>query len=410
MTATLYSGGLLFNGEGEVRDGQAVLVEDGRIAEVAAAGSFDGFAGTVVDTSGATLMPGLIDCHVHLCLGAEGDPGTAADKLLPGQITMKALERAQATLAGGVTAVRDCGGKDFLEFAVRDACNDGRQLGPTIRASGQVICMTGGHGNRNGRVADGVDEVIRAVREQVHAGADLIKIMATGGVMTPGVDPEDAHYTAEEMAAGVAEGRRFRRRSASHAQGSEGILNAVRAGITSIEHGIFMTEECVTEMLARGTYVVPTLAAVRNIVEMKGSVPDYVIEKAERVDGRHRESILMFYEAGGRIAMGTDAGTPFNRHGENAQELALMVAIGIAPADALRFATSAAADLMGLDGAGRIAPGAAADLLLIAGNPAEDIAMAADRANHRLVVKRGSAVGAAPTDQAAPFAGRIAAF
>ncbi len=410
MTTTLYSGGRLFDGENAPLDGQAVLVEDTAIRRVAPRPEFDGFAGEVVDTSGATLMPGLIDCHVHLCLGAEGDPGTAADKLLPGQTTMKALERAQATLAGGITAIRDCGGKDFLEFAVRDACNDGRQLGPTIRAAGRMICMTGGHGNRMGRVADGLDEVIRAVREQIQAGSDLIKIMATGGVMTPGVDPEDAHYTAEEMAAGVAEGRRFHRRSASHAQGSEGILNAVRAGITSIEHGIFMTDECVAEMLDQGTYLVPTLAAVHNIVRMKGSVPDYVIEKAERVSERHRQSIATFYEAGGRIAMGTDAGTPFNQHGENAQELALMVGIAIQPLDALRFSTSAAADLVGLEQEGRIAEGHFADLLVVEGDPLADIAMVAESVNHRLVVKRGLAVTRSASGRLAPLANRMAAF
>ena len=163
----LYRGGAVFDGEHPPAIGRAVLVSDDKIEKIAPVAAFEGFDGEIIDTSGATLMPGLIDCHVHLCLGAEGDPGTTADKLLPGQMTMKALERAQATLAGGTTAIRDCGGKDFLEFAVRDACNDGRQLGPTIRASGQVICMTGGHGSRSGRVADGIDEVVRAVREQI---------------------------------------------------------------------------------------------------------------------------------------------------------------------------------------------------------------------------------------------------
>ena len=185
----LYKGGAVFDGENGLTEGRAVLVEDDRIRRLAPEAEFDGFDGEVVETTGQTLIPGLIDAHVHLCLGAEGDPGTAADKLLPGQMTMKALERAQMTLAGGVTAIRDCGGKDFLEFAVRDACNDGRQLGPTIRASGRVICMTGGHGNRSGRIADGLEEVVKAVREQIQAGSDLIKIMATGGVMTPTTPP-----------------------------------------------------------------------------------------------------------------------------------------------------------------------------------------------------------------------------
>jgi len=407
----LYSGGALFDGAHEPVNGQAVLVEGDRIERVAPIGEFDGFAGEIVDTSGATLLPGLIDCHVHLCLGAEGDPGTAAEKLLPGPMTMKALERAQATLAGGITAIRDCGGRDYLEFAVRDACNDGRQLGPTIRASGRVICMTGGHGNRAGRIADGVDEVVRAVREQIHAGADLIKIMATGGVMTPGVDPEDAHYSPEEIAAGIAEGKRFRRRSASHAQGTQGILNAVLGGVDSVEHGIFMTEACIEAMLERGTYLVPTLAAVRNILAMKGKgIPDYAIEKSERVFARHEQSVRMFYEAGGKIAMGTDAGTPFNRHGENARELEHMVEIGISAIDALRISTAAGADLLDLADEGRIRDGGFADLLLVEGDPAADIRMVARRENHRLVVKRGLAVSRRSFGVVGALGQRIAAF
>ncbi|MFP6709086.1 MAG: amidohydrolase family protein [Alphaproteobacteria bacterium] len=407
----LYTGGLLFRGAGDIIEGQAVLVEGGQVAKVAPAGEFDGFSGAAIDTSGGTLMPGLFDCHVHLCLGAEGDPGTAADKLLPGQITMKALERAQRTLAGGVTAIRDCGGKDFLEFAVRDAVNGGQQMGPTIRASGKVICMTGGHGSRNGRIADGIDEVVRAVREQIHAGSDLIKIMATGGVMTPGVNPEDAHYTAEEIAAGISEGRRFNKRSASHAQGRDGILNAVRGGISSIEHGIFMDDICVREMLAQGTYLVPTVAALRNILENKGNgIPDYVIEKTERISENHRRSIQMYYAAGGNIAMGTDAGTPFNKHGANAMELEFMADLGVKPIDALCFGTSASADLMGLDDQGQVAVGMAADFLIVEGNPGEDIKMASRLENHRLVIKGGVVVYGQNASAAGPAFGRMAAF
>ncbi len=406
----LYSGGGVFDGDRMLPDGTAVLAEGPRVVAIAPAGEFDGFAGETVDTTGGTLLPGLIDCHVHLCLGAEGDPGGAGDKLMPGQMVMKALERAQASLAGGITAVRDCGGKDFLEFAVRDACNQGRFLGPSIRASGRVICMTGGHGNRNGRIADGVDEVVKAVREQVHAGSDLVKIMATGGVMTPGVNPEDAHYSAEEMAAGIGEAKRFHKRTASHAQGAEGVLNATRGGVDSIEHGIFLTEKCVEEMVERGTFLVPTLAAIRNIIARKDEVADYVIEKSLRVEGAHRRSIKMFYDAGGKIAMGTDAGTPFNQHGANAQELAYMVDVGISPIDALRMSTSAAAELVDLPDEGHIAEGAFADLLVVEGDPTRDIAMAADKENHRMVVKRGVPVSARSLALATTARQAMAAF
>ena len=409
-TKVLYTGGAVFDGDRMLPDGTAVLAEGARVVAVASAGEFDGFVGEIVDTTGGTLLPGLIDCHVHLCLGAEGDPGGAGDKLMPGQLVMKALERAQASLAGGITAIRDCGGKDFLEFAVRDACNQGRFLGPSIRASGRVICMTGGHGNRNGRIADGVDEVIKAVREQVHAGSDLVKIMATGGVMTPGVNPEDAHYSAEEMAAGIGEAKRFHKRTASHAQGAEGVLNATRGGVDSIEHGIFLTEKCVEEMVERGTFLVPTLAAIRNIIARKDEVADYVIEKSLRVEGAHRRSIKMFYDAGGKIAMGTDAGTPFNQHGANAQELAYMVDVGISPIDALRMSTSAAAELVDLPDEGHIAEGGFADLLVVEGDPTRDIAMAADKENHRMVVKRGVPVSARSLALATTARQAMAAF
>lgn len=270
--------------------------------------------------------------------------------------------------------------------------------------------MTGGHGNRIGRVADGVGEVVKAVREQVHAGADLVKIMATGGVMTPGVDPEDAHYSAEEMAAGIAEGHRFHKSCASHAQGAEGILNAVRGGIDSIEHGIFLTEHCIEAMLERGTYLVPTLSALANILaSAERGIPDYIVDKARRVSEHHRRSIKKFYEAGGKIAMGTDSGTPFNHHGDNAQELGYMVDIGISPMDAITISTSNAAALMRLEGEGVVKEGATADLLVVEGNPLESIAAVAERRNHRFVLKRGRVVAGSEAPAAVGPGAAIAA-
>jgi imidazolonepropionase-like amidohydrolase len=382
----------IVDGIGGTLTQHGVLVEGARIARVAPITEFEGYQGEeVVLDEASTLLPGLIDCHVHLCFDAEPNPGEATEKMRPGAVAVRALANAQRSLSGGITAIRDCGGKDYLEFAARDACNRGQFQGPTIRASGRMICMTGGHGNRFGRVADGIEDVVKAVREQVHAGSDLVKIMATGGVMTPGVDPEDAHYSAEEMAAGIAEGHRFHKPCASHAQGTEGILNAVRGGIDSIEHGIFLSDKCIEEMLERRTYLVPTLSALKNILAAGDQgIPEYVLEKATRVSETHQRSIKTFYEAGGRIAMGTDAGTPFNHHGENAQELRYMVDVGISPMDAITFSTANAADLMRLEKTGRIQEGAVADLLVVQGNPLEDIDVVADSAGHRLVVKRGA--------------------
>ena len=389
----LFRGGRIFDGRQALAEGFAVLVDGARIARVAPQDAFAGYAGPVVDTTGCTLLPGLIDCHVHLCYTGSADPRATLQKMGTGQIVLTMLANAGRTLAGGVTAVRDCGGKDHLEFAVRDAIEQGTFRGPTIRAAGRMICMTGGHGNVLARVADGCDEVVKAVREQVHAGCDLVKIMATGGVMTPGVDPRDAHYSAAEITAGVHEAKRFRRRTASHAQGTQGILNAVRAGIDSIEHGIYMDEQCLEEMLAAGTFLVPTVAAVQNILRNadSGAIPPYAVEKARAVAERHRSSFRLYHRAGGRIAMGTDAGTPFNRHGENAQELAFMVEWGMTPAEALTAATTRGAELMGLEAAGVIADGMAADLLLVRGDPTAEIAAAADPLNHVAVYKNGTA-------------------
>ena len=393
--STLYAGGNVFDGDGNLTEGHGVLVEDDRIARIAPVGEFDGFDGEKVDTSGGTLLPGLFDCHVHLCMDASGDPATVMDKLTDAAITMGALERAQINLRSGITSVRDCGGKDYLEFAVRDACNRRTFQGPTIHAAGRMICMTGGHGNRVGRVADGCDEVIKAVREQVHAGSDLVKIMATGGVMTPGVNPEDAHYSAEEMAAGIHEAHRFHKHTASHAQGRDGILNAVRGGIDSIEHGIFMDDKCIEEMKESGTYLVPTLAAVKNIIANKDNgIPAYAVEKSIRVTEFHQASVKAFYKAGGKIAMGTDAGTPFNTHGNNALELLYMTEVGMSTTDALIASTANAADLVRDDSRGRIKEGAYADLLIVNGNPVDDITMVSDKSNHRAVVKYGEPVTA----------------
>ncbi len=386
----LFKGGLVFDGKGEMLEGVGVLIEKGWIKSVAPVDDFAGFNGQIVDTSNATLLPGLIDCHVHLCYKGSADPSAALAKLSPGEITLTALENAQLSLSRGITSVRDCGGKDYLEFPVRDAIRRGIFLGPTIHASGKMICMTGGHGNRWGWVADGREEVVKAVREQIHAGCDMVKIMATGGVMTAGVNPEDAHYSAEEMASGIHEAKRFHKRTASHAQGTEGILNAVRGGIDSIEHGIFMNQQCVEEMLESDTFLVPTLSALRNILDnADNGIPAYIVEKTQRVAAHHRNSVQAYYKAGGKIAMGTDAGTPFNRHGENAQELKYLVEYGMDEKDALKAACYNGADLMGLSEQGYIAEGAIADLLLVKANPLEDITMVSDYANHLSVYKGG---------------------
>lgn len=406
----LISGGLLFDGCNPPVPDHAVLIEGARISRVAPAGEFEGYAGRRIDSAGQTLMPGLIDCHVHLTFGSEPDMAGIVQRLSLPELALKTLENARDTLAGGVTSARDCGGRDFVEIIVRDVIRAGRQPGPTLRCAGRLICMTGGHGRWVGREADGVEEVQKAVRETIRGGADCIKIMATGGVTTPNVDPLVAHFLPEEIAAGIAEAHRLGLKAASHAQGAGGIANALAAGVDSIEHGFELDEAVIERMVAAGTFLVPTLSATACLLATPDErVPDYVIEKATRYNAMHEDSVRRFVAAGGRVAMGTDAGTPFNRHGENGQELKHLVRIGMTPLAALRAATSEAAELLDLPGRGVIEDGAFADLLLVDGDPASDIGCAADRSHHRLVIKGGAPFRKEPASRqdAQIVAGRV---
>ena len=266
--------------------------------------------------------------------------------------------------------------------------------GPRVLAAGKIVCMTGGHGWWIGREADGPDEVRKAVREQIKDGADVIKLMATGGVMTPGVEPGAAQLSEEELTAGVEEALKAGRRTASHAQGSSGILAAVRAGIHSIEHGFYMTDQIVTLMRARGTFFSATLAAGRGLADAPpGTIPDWAQAKARAVAIAHLESFRRAHAAGVKLVLGTDAGTPFNYHGKNARELELMVEAGLSPAEGLIAATRNGADLLGvLDEVGTIEAGKQADLLLVRGDATRDVKSILADGGILAVVKSGRLV------------------
>jgi imidazolonepropionase-like amidohydrolase len=381
-------GATLIDGTGaEPLRGRAVVVEGGRIAAVVDAAQAP--RGDRMDLAGHTLLPGLINCHVHLCLGAEADPVRPLREEPASVTTIRALVRARETVEAGVTTVRDLGGRDYVEMAVRRAVNEGWAPGPRILAAGKAICMTGGHGWWIGRETDGPDDARKAVREQLKQGADVIKLIATGGVMTPGVEPGASQLTRDEMRAAIDEARKAGRRTAAHAQGSEGIADAVEAGITTVEHGIFLTEEIVARMKARGAYLVATLNAPAAISAggLAAGIPDYMVRKSDAVVPPHVASFQLARERGVAIAAGSDAGTPLNAHGAYAAELELMVKYGMSPLEAIRAATSVAAEALGLGSeTGRIAPGLAADLLVVAGNPADRIQALGDV---RMVLARG---------------------
>jgi imidazolonepropionase-like amidohydrolase len=391
MDAVVLTGAALIDGSGvEPVRGRAVVVESGRISRIVDAARAP--RGRSIDLSGCTLLPGLINCHVHLCFGGEPDPVRAVRDEPHALTAIKALRRARESLEAGVTTLRDLGGRDYVELAVRRAIAEGIFPGPRILGAGRPVCMTGGHGHWVGREADGPDDVRKAVREQLKAGADVIKLIATGGVMTPGVEPGSPQLTLEEMRAAVAEAVKAGRRTAAHAQGSTGIADAVEAGITTIEHGVFLTDEIIAAMKRRGVFLVPTLAAPAAISAggLAAGIPDYMVRKSDAVVAAHVASFRRAHEAGVRIAAGADSGTPLNFHGSLLPELELMVEHGMTPLGALHSATSVAADALGLGGeTGRIAEGYAADLLAVAGQPAERIGALSDV---RLVLARGAII------------------
>jgi imidazolonepropionase-like amidohydrolase len=357
----------------------SVLVEDRRIAWVGPSAQAPPVGdGLVVDGRGHTLLPGLINCHAHLCNDGAADlfAQVVNDSVPMG--TIRAVLNSRVGLRAGITTVRDCGAASQIALEIGKATDAGLIEGPTVRAAGRVVTMTGGHGHFIGREADGPDEVRKAVRAEIKGGAHFIKVMATGGVLTPGVDPSQTAFQPEELCAAVEEAHKAGRAIASHAIGGAGIKNALRAGIDSVEHGFYLDDESVDLALKNESYMVPTLIAVDQIVQhgAAGGIPDWVVRKAESEAGHHRESFALAVRSGMRIAAGTDAGTPFNPHGDLALELAKMVEFGLTPMQAIVSATSSAASLLRMDHLiGTVAVGKDADLLLVPGDPTVDISV-----------------------------------
>jgi imidazolonepropionase-like amidohydrolase len=373
---TAFMNGKVFVGDGKVMEHATVLVEGDRIVKVGKGKTTVPRGAAKIPLDGGMLFPGFIDCHVHLCLDGSPDPVATLMKDPAPITTLKASGFAHKTLMSGVTMVRDLGGRDGIDLCLRDAIRSGLTLGPRMLVSRQMVCMTGGHGWPFGREADGPDEVRKAAREQIRGGADLVKFMATGGVMTPGVEPGASQLTQEELRAGIEEAHKGGRKTATHAMGTEGILNALRAGIDSIEHGVYMNEEAISFMKKKGIPFIPTLSALFHI-EKKGveaGIPAYAVEKTRRVKPHHLNSIHMAREAGVMVAAGTDAGTPFNEHGQNVLEMIFLAEQGYSPADALRAGTSMAAKVLGVEkDFGTVQEGKVADLVVINGNPLEDM-------------------------------------
>ena len=379
MTRVVLRGGQVFDGTGADPAAADVAIEDGRI--VGLGSGLDG--DEEVDVRDRTVLPGLFDCHTHVTI-SNVDLWGAVQRPFSMQF-FDAARNLQATLAIGITTIRDAGGADL---GIKQAVADGLIAGPRLHISISMLSQTGGHGDdwypsgaevpfigphpgRPSGVVDGVDEVRRKVRELHRAGADVIKVATSGGVLSARDDPRHAHFRPAELEALVEEATAAGMFVMAHAQGADGIKNAVRAGIRSIDHGIYLDDEAIELMLAKGTWFVPTLVAPQGVldaVDAGVSLPPAVVDKARMVIDIHREAFRRAVEAGVRIAMGTDSGvTP---HGRNLRELELMAAGGMAPGAVLEATTRSAAELMGLDAdLGTIEEGKLADLVVIGGDP-----------------------------------------
>ncbi|WP_058366117.1 metal-dependent hydrolase family protein [Haloparvum sedimenti] len=347
-----------------------VAVEDGEIVAVGDLGRGE----SETDVSGKVVAPGLIDAHVHVMMDGRPDVASATDESAY-EAAYRATENLSAALRVGVTTVRDLGARDTLALDAARMVEEGVVDGPRVLACGQNVIMTGGHGHWFGREADGPAEVRKAAREQLHRGADVIKCMATGGVLTEGAVTGAPELTPDELEALVEAAEPTNTPTAAHAHGDEGIRNAVEAGITSIEHGTFMSAETAELMADEGTYWVPTASALHGIVEngVEAGIPESAVEKAEVSAEHFADAWDRALEAGVTIAMGTDAGTPFNDFADIPQEMVHMVEYGLSPAEALEAATVNAADLLGLDDVGRVAEGHRADLVVLDADPNEDV-------------------------------------
>ena len=376
--------------------GALLEIREGKVSYTGPASDWSGAgAGDVLelDLDGQYVLPGLIDCHVHLSGSGEADSQFYAPA---GAMALKILKNAQRNLAAGITTVRDLGGWSELEFDVRRAIQRGEFAGPRMCLAGRFISITeAGAEYYSGmyRVADGVDEVRKAVREQVKNGADVIKMGVTGAVLVESGVPGTTHFNEDEVCALVDEAKKFGKRVAAHAHGIDGVRKAVQAGINTLEHGTYLYQDprLIQHMAQQGIFLVPTLKVGWDIIHAKDStIPPWIMDKNKATQGEAASSLKMAYEAGVPIAMGSDVGTPLNYHGENALEVYWMKQVGMSAMDALVSATGNAARALGWEHwLGTLEEGKVADLIVYDKNPLEDLRVLADKTNLQFVIKDG---------------------
>ena len=382
-SVVLHAGHVLDVKTGKLLADQTLVIEDGKIVSIGSASEAKPPANAVrIDLPNATILPGLIDAHTHLTY----DPKFGYEELgvSIARETLIGAKNARRTLEAGFTTVRNVGADGYSDVALRDAINAGDVPGPRMLVSGPALGITGGHCDNNllpyeyhavgDGVADGIAAVQHKVRENIKYGSDLIKICATGGVLSRGDDPQASQYTLEEMKAIVADAHRLGRKVAAHAHGAQGILWASEAGVDSIEHGSYIDDAAIAEMKKNGTYLVPTLYLADWFLENaeKNHVPDFLLVKAKAVMPASRKNVAHAFASGVKVAFGTDAAV--YPHGLNAREFAVMVKLGLTPLQAIQSATVNAADLLGWPGkVGSLDPGAWADIVAVDGDPLKDV-------------------------------------
>lgn len=396
VTTFVHAGHLLDVKSGKMLDNVVVTIKGDRISGVSTSGQVP-TGGNVIELPNATLLPGLIDAHTHLTY----DPNFGYQELgvsIPKEALIGA-KNARITLEAGFTTVRNVGARGYTDIALRDAINEGMVPGPRMIASGPPLSITGGHCDQNllpyewhatsDGAADGVEAVQHKVREIIKYGADVIKICATGGVLSKGDDPQASQYTLEEMKAIVADAHRLGRKVAAHAHGAQGIAWAAEAGVDSIEHGSYIDDNAIKIMKEHGTYLVPTQYLgdwMRENAARIGLPPMYA-EKMKTVTAAMRQNVGKAIRSGVKIALGTDAAV--YPHGLNAHEFEVYVKLGMTPLQSIQTGTVNAADLLGWsDRVGSIEQGKFADMIAVDGDPIKDITLL----QHPVFVMKGGAV------------------
>ncbi|MCU1256011.1 MAG: Pro-Hyp dipeptidase [Candidatus Angelobacter sp.] len=380
----IHAGHLLDVKNGKMLDNVTVVIDGDKITSVSGGGgaqSENQGGARGINLPNATLLPGLIDAHTHLTF----DPNFGYQELgisIPKEALIGA-KNARITLEAGFTTVRNVGASGYTDIALRDAINEGMVPGPRIMASGPALSITGGHCDQNllpyewhaksDGAADGVEGVQHKVREIIKYGADVIKVCATGGVLSKGDDPRASQYTLEEMKAIVADAHRLGRKVAAHAHGAQGIAWAAEAGVDSIEHGSYIDDAGIAMMKKNGTYLVPTLYLADWMRENAARIglPAMYAVKMKDVTAVSRQNIKKAFNAGVKIAFGTDAAV--YPHGLNAHEFAVYVQIGMTPLQAIQTATVNAADLLGWSKIGSIETGNFADIIAVSSDPLKDV-------------------------------------